>query len=208
MYKLSLYNSMAVVFRNKNLSNARRDIDALQQDFKQGLPLHLKRVLRFRYIPYECFLDAKKILTYLQKNDECLIRVEGSSLSVFSNNLEWISALKNAVTPVRVLELWEPDPSIVSLLEPKVIVVNGPVEYKYKVTLGPKGDPSFAKWAEQNPHHIKIGDVAKKELAEDGWVNGYYFYAKNDKSLQICTLMIGNNIRRVDTLVSKHDLDK
>jgi len=199
---------MAVVFRNKNLAYAKKEIESLQQDFESGHPLFFKRILRQFVISYECFLDAKKILAYLTKNEDSMVRVEGICISIFSNDLSWISAVKSNISNTRVLEFWEPDPNTINSLKPKTIIVNGLVDYKYKVTLGPKGCPSFAKWAENNPQHIKIGDGAKRELAEDGWCNGYYFFARDDKSLQICSLMLGDNIRRIDTLVSKHDLDK
>jgi len=199
---------MAVVFRNKNLAYARKEIDSMQQDFESGSPLYFKRILRQVTVGQGCFLDAKKILTYLKKNEDSMVRVEGVCLSIFSNNRSWICDLKSNISSQRILEFWEPDPKTLNLLSPKTIIVNTPTDYKYKVTLGPKGCPSFAKWAEQNPQHIKIGNGAKKELAEDGWVNGYYFYARDDKSLQICSLMLGSNIRRIDTLICKLDIDK
>lgn len=208
MYKLSLFNRLATVFRNKNLSYARKELDNLQQDYEVGQPLYLKRTLRHISVTHDCFKDSKKIYSALQKNEDTSVRVEGSLISIFSNDKNWITNLKNNLNSHRLLEFWEPDPKIINHLQPKTIVVEGPVEYKYKVTLGPKGEPAFAKWAEKNPQHIRIGESAKREIQEDGWVNGYYFYAKNDKTLQICSLMLGNSIRRIDTLVSKQDLDK
>ena len=209
MYKLLAFNQLATIFRNKNFANARKELDLLQRSYENGKPLIKYWGLRDFKIGTESFFDAKKLLASFQKYEgDFTLRVESSFISIFSNDKKWIEKIKNDITNDFAHEYWSPDPDLICYLDPKIILVNGPVNYKYKVTLGPKGEPSFATWAEKNPQHIKIGSIAKKEIKEDSWVNGFYFYAKNEKTLQICSLMLGNKIRRVDTLVSKQDIDK
>jgi hypothetical protein len=44
-------------------------------------------------------------------------------------------------------------------------------------------------------------------MLENGYVDGMYFYARDDKTIQLCNLML-NNIRRIDRIVSKRNIDK
>ena len=46
-----------------------------------------------------------------------------------------------------------------------------------------------------------------KSLETNGYVSDLYFYARDEKTLQLCSLML-SNIRRVDKLVVKSNLDK
>ena len=57
-------------------------------------------------------------------------------------------------------------------------------------------------WASNNPNLIKIGPKLQQELFVNGYVSGMYFYARDDRTLQLCNLML-SNIRRIDKLVVK-----
>ena len=65
----------------------------------------------------------------------------------------------------------------------------------------------FANWAKNNTKQVKIGPVLMKSLETNGYVSDLYFYARDEKTLQLCSLML-SNIRRVDKLVVKSNLDK
>ena len=45
-------------------------------------------------------------------------------------------------------------------------------------------------------------------LEDQEYVNGLYFYVRDEKVLNLITLLIGDNIRRVQKLVWIEELDK
>jgi len=202
LYKLEIRNRLGSCFRGKNLSYARQELDSMQRDYEEGLPLVISKRLREEPIKEQDFLDAKKLLTFFSKCDEYLLRIEGSSLCIYSNDEVWINKIASTVQSVA---LWEPKDIN---LEPNVIIVEESNGYEYKVTLGQKlNGRSFGLWAQKNPNQIKLGPVLLEELLIDGYVNNLYFYARDQKTLQLCELML-DNIRRVDKLVVKSNIDK
>jgi hypothetical protein len=44
-------------------------------------------------------------------------------------------------------------------------------------------------------------------METEGWVNGMYFYARDERIIQLCHLML-DNIRRIDKVIYKQDIDK
>ena len=49
--------------------------------------------------------------------------------------------------------------------------------------------------------------MLKDELLRQGFVNGMYFYARDEKTIALCHL-VTSNIRRIDKLLVKSDIDK
>ena len=208
LYRLEIRNSLANFFREKNLPLARATIDTLHSQSDHGKPLHLQRGLREQYINDIDFFDAKKLYGFFVKMDEYKLRVQSNYLSVYANDLQWLNNIAKQITPDRVLNLYKPHEKYKDLLTPNTIIIEEGTGYEYKVTFGTKeGEPAFARWAEANPKLIKIGPVAKKEALNKGYVNGMYFYARDDKTLQLCSLMT-TNIRRIDKLIVKSNIDK
>ena len=209
LYKLCISNGIGSIFRDKNLSYAREILDKLQQQYEEGDPLIVTRHFRETPVKELSFLDARKIYKFLSKNDDYTLRIEGTTICIYSNNREWIHTLKSAVNKVNLLEIWEPNPDHLSHLEPNTIIVENSNGYNYKVTLGNKvGDTSgFANWAKHNPKQVKVGPQLQHNLENNSYVSDMYFYAKDSKILNLCELML-SNIRRIDKLVVKSDLDK
>jgi hypothetical protein len=46
-----------------------------------------------------------------------------------------------------------------------------------------------------------MGDIAMHECHIGGWVKGYYFFVRDEKTLLIAQMLVGDNIQRVDRLV-------
>ena len=209
LYKLCVRNGIGSIFRDKNLSYAREVLDTLQQQYEEGDPLIFSRYQREVPVKELSFLDARKLYNFLSKTDDYTLRIEGSSVCIYSNNREWIHTLKSAFNKVNVLEIWEPNPDHVSHLEPNTIIVDNNNGYGFKVTLGPGiGDTSgFANWAKNNPKQVRVGPQLQHNLEHNSYVADMYFYARDEKILRLCELML-SNIRRIDKLVVKSDLDK
>lgn len=203
LYKLSIRNQIASSFREKNLPLARRDLDTLQRMYEEGSPLLLINGLRSRTVTKQHFIEASKLYNHFTKNEDYKLRVEQNTMSIYSNNLNWINTIIKEIDPENLISLHEPDTNFVSKLTANTIIVSQSNGYEYKVTLGNIANgETFGKWAINNPNLIKIGPALKDALLNNGYVSGMYFYARDSRTLQLCNLMI-TNIRRIDKLVVK-----
>ena len=209
LYKLCINNGIGTIFRDKNFSYAREVLDRLQQQYEEGEPLKISRYYRETPVSELSFLDARKLYKFLSKTDDYTLRIESSNVCIYSNNREWLHTLKSAFNKVNVLEMWEPNPDHVSHLEPNTIIVDKDNGYRYKVTLGTGvGDTSgFANWAKHNPKQVKVGAQLQHNLEHNSYVSDMYFYARDAKTINLCELML-SNIRRIDKLVVKTNIDK
>ena len=209
LYKLHINNGIGSIFRDKNLSYAREVLDTLQQQYESGKPLMLSSFSREIPVKELSFLDARKLYKFLSRTNDYQLRIEGSSVAIYSNNREWLHTLKSAINKANWKEFWEPDPCSISLLTPNTILVDSNNGYEYKVTFGSNlsDNSGFANWAKSNTKQVKIGPILMESLETNGYVSDLYFYARDEKTLQLCSLML-SNIRRVDKLVVKSNLDK
>ena len=94
------------------------------------------------------------------------------------------------------------------MLDANTIIVDKDNGYQFRVTLGNKNtDSSFAAWAKKNKKLVKVGYRCLEEIERNGYVNNMYFYARDEKTLQLIALLT-DNIRRIDKLVVKSTIDK
>lgn len=208
LYRLEIRNGLATFFREKNLPVARSALDTLHSQHDNGKPLQLFRGLRELHVPDIDFFDAIKLYSIFLKKDEYKLRVQANYLNIYANDISWLDNIIKQITTDRVLSLYKPNPKYKDLLTSNTIVIDHDIGYEYKVTFGTKyGEPAFAKWASANPKLIRIGDTALNEVFNSGYVNGMYFYARDEKTLQLCSLMT-TNIRRIDKLIVKTNIDK
>lgn len=203
LYRLSISNQLSSSFRDKNLPFARQVLDTMQHEYEQGEPLLLQSGIRKKPVSKECFFDAKKLFNHFNKFDDYKLRIEYPNISIYTNNFEWLNAIMQDVKQSSIISLHTPDPNYINTLTEHNIIVGHDNGYQYKVTLGTaKGDVTFGQWAINNPKLIKVGPVLLQELLNSGYVNGMYFYARDERTLQLCNLML-SNIRRIDKLVVK-----
>lgn len=208
MYRLQIRNELATYFREKNFTITRATIDRLQRLYDQNLSLDVERGLRVYKVREDTFFDAKKLYNIFLKHDNFKLRVEALCINVYSNDKSWLKSIANTVKGDNVIAFYEPDKDYINLLQKDTIIVDKDNGFEYKVTLGNnKNSSRFAEWAKLNPKQIKIGPVAYEDMLKNSYVNGLYFYAKNEKTLQLCSLML-DNIRRVDKLIVKPNIDK
>ena len=187
---------------------ARQVLDILQRLYENGEPLEIGKGLRLYQVRTKDYHDAKKLYAIFSNFEDYSIRVQSFSLSIYSKDRPWILNIANSIHSDNVISFWEPNNNYLSLLEKNTILVSEDTGYQFKVTFGnKKGESSFAKWAVSNPKQIRLGPVCKETLENEGYVSGMYFYARDDKTLQLCSLMT-NNIRRIDKLIVKSDIDK
>jgi hypothetical protein len=210
LYKLYIHHPLAHIFRGRNLSYSRNVLDRMQQDFEAGLPIVREQYLRSHvYTPEELQSAQTLLQLFSTAKVDYKLRIDSPSAHIYTNHQEFldlfVKKLKN-----RVLEYHAP--SILSLDvirdNKNTIIVNKPIPYKFKVTLGETTDPTFASWSKKNKEKVKLGEITLHEIEKNGYTRGMYFYARDEKILQLLSLMIGGSIRRIDTIICKEDLDK
>lgn len=209
LYKLTITNKLAPIFREKKFSYSREILDKIQSQQDENEPLSFSRgIRRSDPVSEEAFRDAKLLFRYFTNRDDYKLRVEQSSLAIYSNDKSWLDDIRAKLSHC-VRDLWEPDPKKIELLEKGIIITDKPTDYEYKVTLGHKkfDHQSFANWSIGNPDKVRLGPILLDELKNDGYVNNMYFYARDEKILNLLTLLC-SNIRRVDKIVYKSNLDK
>lgn len=216
LYKLSIPNYCASFFRTEfqkdgQLNYARQRLDVLHQHYDKKssrITVPWGGGARFyERIPVEHYYDAIYIYRHLKGKTGYLIRCEIHNLNIYSNDRKFLISLGNKLKH-HFIEFWEPAPEDTEklLTGENIILVDKEPKYQYKITLGKgKGSPSLASWIDANPRLAKIGDVAKEECYNNGYVKGYYFFVRDTKSLFIAQMIVGDNIQRIDRLVYRNE---
>lgn len=217
MYKLVLHNSLNSIFRTElqkkgDLSHARSHLDRLYADYENGIPL--KRTLFRTDLPVtnNDFFDANDIYNHLKANtDQVLVRVGAChSLILYSNNKNLLTSLGGKLR-TKDVEFFEPsvqDKEFLLSNDHTVIVSNKP-KFSIRCILGrKKASKELGMWLENNKDKSKVGKIALETLLNSGYANGLYFYVRDEKVLQLVTLICGDNIRKIEKLVWKQELDK
>lgn len=214
LYKIKIALELSFIFRSehqkgKSLRFARSKLDEWQAQLIAGIRPKRTKYNWDSYITKEDLYRSTKVYNILVKETNYLIRCEIKTLFVYTNSEELVDKLdKNIDT---VLEIHKPDPMSIHLLKTKenIILVSSTPEYQYKVVLGKKpGAPALPTWIRNNPNLAKMGEIAMQECTNRNWVKGYYFYVRDEKSLFIADLIVGDNIQSVYKLVYNDLIDK
>jgi hypothetical protein len=216
LYKLSIPNHCASYFRTEfqkdgHLNYARQRLDVLHQNHnrKEGyIKIPWGQIHKFYdKIPVEDYYDAIIIYRHLKNKSNYTIRCETRNLNLYSNDRKFLISLSNKLRH-NFIEFWEPAPENTEklLTGNNIILVDKPPRYEYKIILGrKKGLSSLASWIDANPKLAKMGDVAKEECYNEGWVKGYYFFVRDKKSLLVAQMLVGDNIQKVYRLVYRNE---
>ena len=147
-------------------------------------------------IPVSDFNKAQKVYQSLSKQSNYKIRVEHPMLTVYSVDREWLYQLAK---DINADEWWEPSVN----LEPNLLIMGYKMEgWGFKITLGPDIPADFYNWALVNKSKLKIGNKLCTNIENrQRYLSGYYFYVKNEKMLNLATLVLGNGIQRIDKIV-------
>lgn len=142
-----------------------------------------------------------KIIECLEKLDNYHIRVEAPYVAFYTDSESDAEQFLSVVEPM-LKYVQYPQPGTEALLDQGLSIAKH-MTYKYRVIMGRtnKAYPEFVSYIERTG---KIGKAAKWELSNPrGSWGGYYFYIKDERSLTMAKLMIGDNIRKVEELTKK-----
>lgn len=141
---------------------------------------------------------SKKVCAMLQSLSDYDIRVETPCISVYTNNPQDIDKLCD-IDVSRVKYISKPPAEGIS----KNTVIMEQEGWDYKITLGRTRQiySDFVEWAENGKDLVKLTGGCKKALMRNYHWGGSHFYVKNDKSLTMVRMFLGDSISRVDQVV-------
>jgi len=215
LYKATFFNILCYAFssyRNSSkdrLSFARSVIERLEEQQASHREMSVEVWRAQKLVSTSEFTEGSNILSLLESHDDWRVRVEMNRyMTIYTSDETLIDGLAQGCG---AREIHKPEEGIENflLLNIDTAVVNKPPEYDYRVYLkGNRVDPSFANWLEANADKSRIGKQSLNNI-KHGWISsGNYFYIKNDKVLTMVRMIIGHNIRRVEKMIYKGDIDK
>lgn len=217
LYKLVLRNELSTIFRttlqgNKEaLSFARWRLDQLTESYRNNRPLYKKTWRVDVLLAENEYFDAMSIYNTLKKSNNYKIRIDPRSIiTLFSNDKTLLLGLANKLyTPS--IEFWEPKEKNITLLTSKIRIrivdVIPSLELKIYFNSN-KVNAELATWIDANRDKCKIGRVALYSIRHQGYLDGMYMYIRDEKILNLITLIAGNSIRSVEKLVYVPNIDK
>lgn len=143
-----------------------------------------------------CFSVYKEL--FKMSNYE--LRVEHPFISVYTNQPKDIDKLCK-IDATRVKYVSKP-PNHSSVLERGTVVMSRE-GYDFKITVGKtrQSYPTFIDWADKT-NLVKLTGSSRKELLRASSWGGSYFYVKDDRSLTMVKMFLGDAINRVDRVIS------
>ena len=216
LYKLVFRNELNVIFRNElqkkeKLSYARSQLDALTEQYRNNNPLYKKAWRTDVSVDINDYFDAMAVYNTLKKTDEYKIRIDPySSVTLFSNNKDFLLELGNKLKTDSA-EFHQPNPDYIDILKSnaKIQIVDVLPKLPIKVWFNSNRiNTDFANWLRANNDKCKIGTIALESLENYGYLNGLYIYLRDEKVLNLVTLLAGSSIRSVEKLIYRGDIDK
>ena len=216
LYKLVFRNELNTIFRNElqkkeKLSYARSQLDSLTEQYRNNYPLYKKTWRTDVPVEITDYFDAMTVYSALKKSNEYKIRIDPySTITLFSNNKDFLLTIGNKLKTSSV-EFYQPNPKHIDILKSKtkIQIIDQPTELPIKVWFNStRISTDFANWLRANNDKCKIGTVALQSLEDYGYLNGLYIYLRDEKILNLVTLLAGASIRSVEKLVYRGDIDK
>jgi hypothetical protein len=195
-YKLVWYTPLAHYFRGADLTYIREMLDSLHHQYAENNKMQLVTWGRVINVSPKELHEAQKVFTAISKNSNKL-RVEGRYLQVYAEHKEWLANLASSIDSH---EWWEPK----SLLQPNTVIMGESMQsWEYRIRLGNNVPESFCAWALANLDKIKIGHVFKEAIEKrQTWaLTNLYFYVRNEKMLNLVTLVLGPSINQIDKII-------
>lgn len=207
-----MHTSTASIFRNKDFNYAKYRLDLWNQDISKGIQPSFGLYRTNKTISVSDIHFAHKLLKIFSRPPcEYTLRIEGFTINIFSNNVNWLNQLVTDLGD-NAYEFAEPENHNVTtylLDNPSHEITNRKDDFQYKVKtkFTRKSFKSFGNWC-TTAQNIKISKQFLDELLSDqSLYEGRTIYVKDEKTLNIVTLFIGEGIQSIVKLVKLQDLD-
>lgn len=142
-----------------------------------------------------------KLLTAMTPMSNYSIRVESPYINFYTNNESDVEKLAK-VDKDNVKYISLPAPGSENFLDDKKVLVKN-LDYAYKITMGrtKSNHSNFVAWCEDKQDRVRLPKTAKKSLSKDGAWGGYYFYVRDDKTLTMVKMFLGEGINSIESVV-------
>lgn len=200
-YKLIWVSPIANWFRGADLPYIRETLDSLQRQYNQEKQTLLKIHLWAKTINISLkdLHYAQIMYSALCRNKNYRVRVEGKTMIIYAEQVDWLLELIEKLGNT-VEELWEPN----TLIQPNTVIMTPKMTgWEYRLTFKGKIPDEFKRWALKNSDKIRIGPTLRNIIETEtySYAHGLYFYVKNEKTISLVSLMLGNSISRIDKII-------
>jgi len=194
-YKAVFYTKFANSFRGNDLAYIREMLDRYYNSINNGEQVFIRKWREQIRVTTADLSEVQTIYSTLSNKKDYKVRVEQSFLSIYSTQRYW---LYNLASEIDAYEWWEPEFD----LEPNVLIMGPKMKgWEYKITFSNNVPSNFGTWALANLDKLKIGNKLKDYLQKGQYIEGYYFYVRNEKMLNLASLVLGQGIQRIDKIV-------
>ncbi len=186
-YKIVLLSRAASWFRGNDFNNVKKNFGVAN--------------LGSMKLTTNDLLYAQKLLVAFSSMSDYIIRVESPYINFYTNNELDIEKLAK-IDSEHVKYVCLPTPGSESLLDDKKVLVKN-LDYAYKINMGRtrSNHSNFVTWCEDKEDRIRLTKTAKKSLSKDQAWGGYYFYVRDDKTLTMVKMFLGEGINAVESVV-------
>jgi|TARA_R110002073_G_scaffold297583_2_gene463853 hypothetical protein len=217
LYKIQIGTYLAARFRtalspNKKLGQVEEVLKLA--DCGETVSIFVSSYRKKHLSKYDIKL-CRILYNILMKYDDYIVRCENNLLSVYTNNCELLDQMIEIdpeLLDTTYIELWKPNLENVDLLltNKNIILSNNEIiPFPYKITFAGKKQTTshLLNWIKNHKDKVKIGNMLLKTLNSNStaWIKGYYIYVTDEKLVLLLQMLIGNNIQRIDKLVSTAD---
>ena len=142
-----------------------------------------------------------KLFTAMTPMLEYSIRVESPYINFYTNNENDVEKLAK-INSENVKYISLPTPGSENLLDDKKVLVKN-LNYSYKINMGRtrSNHSNFVLWCEDKIDRVRLPKTAKRNLSKDSAWGGYYFYVRDDKTLTMVKMFLGEGINSVESVV-------
>lgn len=188
-YKIVLLSRAASWFRGNDLNNVKKNLASA------------KSYVGSQKLTASDLLYAQKLLVSFSSMNDFIIRVESPYINFYTNNdldLEKLAKIDSE----HVKYVCLPAPGSESLLDDKKVLVKN-LDYAYKINMSRtrSNHSNFVTWCEDKTDRIRLTKTAKRNLSRDGAWGGYYFYVRDDKTLTMVKMFLGEGIGNIESVV-------
>jgi hypothetical protein len=199
--KVAVQTPLAGYFRGNKIERTKLDIGIVSKRLtdQKLQSVQIGGSWSKTYAKIEDIQISREIITVLESLSDYTVRVEGWTLSIYSND----DFIKN-VTNIKNIHIEETsqaaDDKVKEFLlsSPKAII-RKEYTHKYKVTINALWDSadSFTAWADKLPKIKTTGNSYKF---------GGYFYVADEKTLSLCHIFLSDKVRKVEELVTSEEI--
>ena len=190
-YKIVLLSKAASWFRGGDIENVKKSLANLNN----SSAIWTKK-LSTTDIDY-----VIQLISTMSPMSDYLVRVESPYINFYTNTNKDIEKLAK-ISGSNVKYVCLPAPGSESLLDDKKILVKN-LDYSYRVTMGRtrQNHSNFVNWCEDKKDRVRLTKSASKQLSKDSSWGGYYFYVKDEKTLTMVKMFLGEGINLVESVV-------